>query len=76
MFPESPAGLRQMDMVLIALKQTRANLFLQRLDLNTQGRLRYVQFLSRPTEPQLVGHGEEKLQLPQLHDREILSPTA
>jgi hypothetical protein len=50
---KSLAGLRQENMVLVALEQSSANFLFERLDLNTQRRLRHVKTLSRAVEAAL-----------------------
>jgi hypothetical protein len=51
---KSLAGLRQEDVVLVALEQSSSNFLFERFDLNTQRRLRHVKTLSRTVKAALV----------------------
>ena len=51
---KSLAGLRKEDVVLIALEQSSSNFFFERLDLNTQRRLRHVKTLRRTVKAALI----------------------
>jgi len=59
---------RECDMALGADEQPDAEFGLQRLDGLAERRLRHRQSLGGSTEMQLLRHGEEIAQLPQIHD--------
>jgi hypothetical protein len=69
---KSLAGLRQENVALVALEQSRANLLFERPDLNTQRRLRDVKALSCAVEAAFVRNHNKIFELAELHDRQIL----
>ena len=64
-------GRRERGAAAVALEQLHTELGLERADLLAHARLRQVQAIGRPAEVQLLGDGDERAQLPELHRRMI-----
>ena len=61
------AGRSQRDTAPVAFEELDAQLGLERAHLLAHARLREMQSLGRAAEVQLLGHGDERAQMPELH---------
>jgi hypothetical protein len=69
---ERPAGLRDRHVSLAASEKRHLQLALERDDLLAQRRLHDPQSLSGTPEVQLLGHGNEVAEMPELHGKLIV----